>query len=153
VTTLARVFLAVTICPAMGGFVGQTAGHALAVAGKADAGLLARWEVTGLLVGVVAGLVFAVLLIRCAVGFEGRLRGRIADPITIALGLAGVIGLLMRRAKLPPSVVGLETGITAFVWVLGFVFVVLAIKFRPRPETALPHPGTGVDLPGGDLHV
>ncbi len=134
--TLARLFIAVTVCPIMGGFVGQTAGHALAVAGKTEAGVLARWEVTGLLLGGLAGLIFAILLMRCIVGFEGRLRGRIADPITVALGLAGVIGLLMRQAKLPPTIVALETGITVLVWVLGFVFVALAVKLRPRPTPA-----------------
>jgi hypothetical protein len=139
----------------MGAFVGSLAGRSLAVAAKAEPGVLVRWETTGLLVGSLAGAIFAGLLIRCTVGFGGRLRRRVADPITVALGFAGVLGLLMRRAKLPPPVMQLETAIAVLVWLLSFIFVVLAIRCRPRarPVASPMLPGPEVVPPEEDAHV
>jgi hypothetical protein len=120
------------------------------MAAHATPGTLARWEMTGLMAGALAGLLFAVLAVYCVVGCGGRLRTRIADPVLLTLAVLGVLELLVHRASVPFSIAPVVRGGTTFAWLVGLLFVCLAIRYRPRrPVQAVEEAEADtVDVPG-----
>jgi hypothetical protein len=130
---IARIFIATAVCPMLGGIAGQDLARTAGQAAHVATGTLARWEMMGLVGGGVAGLLYAVLTIYCVVACGERVRARIADPIVITLGSLGVAELLVHRGAVAPALASSLRGATIFAWLLGLLFVVLAVKYRPRP--------------------
>jgi hypothetical protein len=135
---IARIFIAAAVCPVLGGIVGQDLARAAGKALDVAVGVSARWEMVGLLAGACAGLMYGVLTIYCIVGCGGRLRGRVADPVVLALGALAVGELLVHRGRATEAVATAVRGATIFAWLMGLLFVVLAIEYRPR--RAIPPP-------------
>jgi hypothetical protein len=133
---IARIFIAAAVCPTLGGIAGQDLARAAGRAAHVAAGALARWEVVGLLAGASAGLLYAALTIYCVVACGERVRRRIADPIVLTLGALAVLELLVHRMPTTPALTSTVRATTIFAWLLGLLFVVLVIEYRPRPTPA-----------------
>ncbi len=136
---IARIFVATAVCPMLGSIAGQDLARTAGKTAHVATGALARWEMMGLLGGGVAGLMYAVLIIYCVVACGERVRTRIADPIVITLGTLGVAELLVHRGAVAPALASSLRGATIFAWLLGLLFVVLAVKYRPRPVARPAH--------------
>ncbi len=95
------------------------------------------------------GAVFAVQAITCSIGRGEQTRRRVADPVLIALSLAGIGELLANRGY-----VSAETGTFARIagvsaWVIGFVVMWIAARHR-EPDEPDYEPDEGVELPFED---
>lgn len=135
-STIARIFIAAVVCPTLGGVVGQDLARVAGRTTDVAAGVLARWEIVGLLAGASAGLLYAALAVYCVVACGERVRARIADPIVLTLGALAIVQLVVRRGTAPPSLITTVRATTIFAWLLGLLFVVLAVEYRPRPVLA-----------------
>lgn len=139
--TIARIFIATSVCPTLGGVVGQDVARAAGRTAHVAVGVLARWEVIGLLAGVSAGLLYAALTIYCLVACGERVRTRVADPIVLTLGALAVVELALRRTTAAPALIATVRATTTFAWLLGLLFVVLAVEYGPRaPAPAAAEP-------------
>jgi hypothetical protein len=136
-STLARILIAIVVGPGVGAVVGQTLARAIGARGGLEAGVIARHEMTGLLAGVLFGALFAALAIRATVGFEGRLRRRIADPALLPLGARVVAGLLAGQRHAPAHVGAAIRWATIAVWLLALLLLLLSLGYRPRPVVVL----------------
>lgn len=134
--TIARIFIAAVVCPTLGGVVGHDLARAAGRAAHVAAGVLARWEIMGLLAGASAGLLYAALAIYCVVACGERVRTRIADPIVLTLGALAIVELAVRRTTAAPGLITTVRATTIFAWLLGLLFVLLAVEYRPRPAPA-----------------
>ncbi len=138
-SVLARVILALIVGPGVGAIVGQDLAGALAARAGLEAGVVARAEMNGLLVGGLAGVVFMVLAIRCTVGFEGRLRGRIADAALLPVAALAALTLLARQRHAPAELVAVIRWTMVGVWVPALVLLLVSLRYRPPaavPEAA-----------------
>ncbi len=140
---LARIFIAATVCPAYGGVFGRELARRLAGRQALSGGVIARWEMTGLLAGVAVGLLFAVLTIVCAVGRGEVVRRRIADPVLLCLAIAAIAELLVLRGAVGPEIASIARVAGMASWALGLLFVWAGARSR---EPDLPDPSEDTDL-------
>jgi hypothetical protein len=138
-STLARILIAIIVGPGVGAVVGQSFARVVSSRAGLEAGAVARQEMTGLLVGVLLGALFAVLAIRATVGLEGRLRRRIADPVLLPLGALVAAGLLAGQRHAPADVGAAIRWATVVVWLLGLGLLLISLRYRPRPAV-VPEP-------------
>ena len=139
--TLARVIIAVIVGPGLGAVAGQDVARAIAGRAGLEAGAVARWEMSGLLGGLLVGVLFGILAIRCAAGFEGRLRGRLADPVLLPLGALASIALLAGQCHAPADVLAVVRWTMTAVWLLGFLLLLTSLRYRPPVPVPEPAPG------------
>jgi len=160
-STVARLVIALFVGPGLGAVAGQNVARAVADHAGLEAGAVARWEMSGLLIGLLTGLVFAALAIVCTLRFRGAERARAVDPVLLPLGVFAVLELLLQRrspAGLLASVVHWETTV---LWLFGLAWLMVTIRRRPRPvpipeeppPEPAPEPAEVVDRTTWDYYV
>ncbi|MGQ9733071.1 MAG: hypothetical protein ACUVX8_17570 [Candidatus Zipacnadales bacterium] len=124
---LARIIIAVLICPTLGGLVGQELARWAAHTVPLNPNAAARWEIIGLLAGVALGLIYVFLAITCVTAFGGRLRNRAADPVLLSLGGLAITQFLLAHSRPPQDIVAVVRWATVAVWLLGLALMIVAI--------------------------
>jgi hypothetical protein len=134
--------------PGVGAVVGQDLGHAIATHGGAGVGVAARAEMSGLLLGSLTGVLYAILAIRSTVAFGGRLRGRVADPALLPAGALAALALLAGQRHVPGEVVAAIRWMLAAAWLLGLLLLLVSTRHRPpEPLPVEPAPPEPVITP------
>lgn len=152
--TLARVIIAAIIGPGVGAVVGQDIARIMAYRVGLEAGVVARWEMSGLLVGLLLGGLYLVLAVRCVVGFNGRLRSRVADPALLSAGALAALALAAGQSGAPAGLLAAMRRTADAVWVLGLLLLLTSLRYRPPvavPEAApAPEDWPEVELQPGE---
>ena len=135
-SVIARLLIAFGVCPSLGAMLGHDVGRRVAAASDIAAGDAARWEMTALLVGAGAGLLFALLASICVVRRGPAGRYRVADPVVLSLGTLAALMLLGRRVGLDEATRAVLSAASLVIWIVGFLLVTAVALFGRRPARA-----------------
>ncbi|MBM3502036.1 MAG: hypothetical protein FJX74_25570 [Armatimonadetes bacterium] len=150
-STFARIIIALIVGPGVGAVAGQDLARLAASRSGAEPGIVARAEMSGLLIGGLVGVLFAILAIRCTLAAGGRLRERVADVALLPVGLLAALLLFATQRHAPADVTTVLRWTMVIAWVLALLRLGLSPRYRPpeptreppaAPQPPRPEPGT-----------
>jgi hypothetical protein len=95
---------------------------------------------SGMLVGLLAGVLFLILAVRCVAGFGGRLRSRVADPALLAPGVLAALVLAAGQSGAPAGLLAAMRSTMDAAWVLGLLLLLTSLRYRPPAPLPEPEP-------------